>query len=156
MWWEAAIPGDQGQSAPLLCTTGQTAWPSELVGQTGADMTAVTITLDDGTTVEATTANGWFAALWPDSVRAKSAQVTTTSGTTTRERELKIDACPGPELRSLRSFHGSWAGAPQWRPFRDPHEAASSSTAVPVACVRAPGYRVRTSRVARRPVCLTC
>lgn len=54
-----------------------------VTGQAGADVTAVTLVLEDGTRVTATIANGWFAAWWPGTEEATAAQVTTTSGTTT-------------------------------------------------------------------------
>jgi hypothetical protein len=55
------------------------------VGQAGANVTAVTLVLQDGSRVEATTSNGWFAAWWPGSVEAQTAQITTTSGTITQQ-----------------------------------------------------------------------
>jgi hypothetical protein len=39
----------------------------QLAGQVGANVTAVTLVLRNGTTVQATVANGWFAAWWPAS-----------------------------------------------------------------------------------------
>jgi hypothetical protein len=53
-------------------------------GRTGADVTGVTLTLDDGSTVQATVGNGWFVAWWPGSHVVKSAELATSSGTTTQ------------------------------------------------------------------------
>jgi len=53
-------------------------------GRTGSDVTGVTLTLDDGTGVQATVGNGWFIAWWPGSHDVKSAQLTTPSGVTTQ------------------------------------------------------------------------
>jgi hypothetical protein len=53
-------------------------------GPIGAGVTGVTITRSDGTAVRATVKNGWYMAWWPGSVHAVSAQVTSTSGTSTR------------------------------------------------------------------------
>jgi hypothetical protein len=51
-------------------------------GQAGNDVTAVTLVLKGGSHVEATTANGWFAAWWPGGEEAQTAEVTTTNGVT--------------------------------------------------------------------------
>lgn len=55
-----------------------------LDGQIGPAVTAVALVLDDGSTVEATTANGWFAAWWPTNQGVQSANVSTPSGTTSQ------------------------------------------------------------------------
>jgi hypothetical protein len=57
-------------------------------GRAGDGVSAVTLTLDDGTTVQATVANGWFVAWWPSSQSVNSAAVTTPSGTSTQTFEL--------------------------------------------------------------------
>jgi hypothetical protein len=53
-------------------------------GRTGSDVTGVTLTLDDGTSVQATVGNGWFIAWWPSSHVVKSAELATSTGTTTQ------------------------------------------------------------------------
>jgi hypothetical protein len=53
-------------------------------GRTGADVTGVTLTLDDGTNVQATVGNGWFVAWWPSSHVVKSAEIATSTGTRTQ------------------------------------------------------------------------
>jgi hypothetical protein len=55
------------------------------VGRVGVSVTAVTLTLTNGNRVEATTSNGWFAAWWPGGQAAQTADITTTSGTTTQQ-----------------------------------------------------------------------
>jgi len=55
------------------------------VGRVGTDVTGVTLMLADGTRVEATVTNGWYAAWWPGNPSAQTAaEITTTSGTTTQ------------------------------------------------------------------------
>jgi hypothetical protein len=50
-------------------------------GRIGAGVTAVTIKRSDGSSVQATVANGWYLAWWPGTVTATSADITTASGT---------------------------------------------------------------------------
>jgi hypothetical protein len=78
-------------------------------GRTGAGVTAVTIDLSDGTSVQATVAGGWYLAWWPGSVTATNAQVTSSSGTSTvafpSTPTLEAPACPsGAQCRSGYSF----------------------------------------------------
>jgi hypothetical protein len=54
-------------------------------GRTGAGVTAVTIERGDGSSVQATVANGWYLAWWPGTVPARKAEVTTASGTSTEQ-----------------------------------------------------------------------
>ena len=67
-------------------------------GRTGAGVTAVTIERSDGSSVQATVANGWYLAWWPGTVTATNAEVTTASGTTTvafpSTPALPAAACP--------------------------------------------------------------
>jgi len=62
-------------------------------GQVGSGVSQVTLNLKDGSTVQATTENGWFAAWWPGTVTATTASLTTASGTTTA-------TLPTPDLPS--------------------------------------------------------
>jgi hypothetical protein len=57
-------------------------------GRTQPDVTAVSIVRDDGTSVSATTGNGWFVAWWPEDHNAVSATVTTKSGATSEDLTL--------------------------------------------------------------------
>jgi hypothetical protein len=52
-------------------------------GRVGSGVTAVTIDLSDGTSVQATVSNGWYLAWWPGDVSATDAQVSTATGTNT-------------------------------------------------------------------------
>lgn len=52
-------------------------------GRAAADVSAVTIELSDGSSVEATVANGWYLAWWPGTATATNAEITTASGTNT-------------------------------------------------------------------------
>lgn len=54
-------------------------------GRVGAHVTAVTLVLTDGSRIQATVANGWFAAWWPGEQVASTAEVTTTTGTATQQ-----------------------------------------------------------------------
>ena len=53
-------------------------------GRAGDGVTGVTLTLDDGSAVQATVANGWYVAWWPSTQEVKSADITTQSGVTTQ------------------------------------------------------------------------
>ncbi len=57
-------------------------------GRTGADVSGVTLVLDDGTKVQATVHNGWFVAWWPNAAQLKSAAVTTPAGVSTQALNL--------------------------------------------------------------------
>ena len=94
-------------------------------GRTGADVTAVTIDRSDGSSVQATVANGWYLAWWPGTVAAADAKVATTSGTSTvtfpSAPALPAPACPtGAHCASGYSF-GSAGG---------PHSSGRSTTRV--------------------------
>jgi hypothetical protein len=53
-------------------------------GSTGSGVSAVRLTLSDGTHILTTTGNGLFLAWWPGSALVTSATLTTTTGTTTQ------------------------------------------------------------------------
>ncbi len=53
-------------------------------GPLGAGVSGVTIARSDGTSVQATVKNGWYLAWWPGTEHAVTAQVASTSGTTTQ------------------------------------------------------------------------
>jgi hypothetical protein len=50
-------------------------------GRIGTGVTSVTIERSDGSSVRATVSGGWYLAWWPGTVRATTADVTTTTGT---------------------------------------------------------------------------
>lgn len=80
---DAIHPGVDGQGF-TRASLPQAAF-SWTAGRVGQDVTAVTLVLEDGTSVEATTANGWYAAWWPAGESAQTADITTTTGTTTQQ-----------------------------------------------------------------------
>ena len=53
-------------------------------GRAGDGVTGVTLSLDDGSAVQATVANGWYVAWWPSTQEVKSADVTSQSGVITQ------------------------------------------------------------------------
>jgi hypothetical protein len=57
-------------------------------GRAGAGVSGVTLTLDDGTNVQATVGGGWFVAWWPGGHQIKSAELTTPTGTVTQKFNL--------------------------------------------------------------------
>ena len=84
-------------------------------GRTGAAVTAVTIERSDGSSVQATVANGWYLAWWPGTVAATNAEITTASGTSTvafpSTPALPAPACPsGAHCAAGYSF-GSGSGS---------------------------------------------
>jgi hypothetical protein len=87
-------------------------------GRAGSGVTAATLVLADGTHVQATLQNGWFAAWWPSTQTVSSALVTTASGTTTEQLpNADAGACPQPPSGSpgvvsctSRSASGGQAG----------------------------------------------
>jgi len=82
-----AIPIGQGEIVPHLeglRVTADGQGFGYLDGQVGPAVTAVTLVLDDGSSVQATTGNGWFGAWWPGNEGMQSAQITTATGTTTQ------------------------------------------------------------------------
>jgi hypothetical protein len=64
---------------------------SVLDGQAGAGVRAIKLTLDSGTSIQTTVANGWFAAWWPGQRSARSAEITTASGTITQALHIPIN-----------------------------------------------------------------
>jgi hypothetical protein len=81
-------------------------------GRTGSGVTAVTIDRSDGSSVQATVANGWYLAWWPGDVAATNAKVTTASGTSTvafpSPPSRSAPACPsGAHCTSGYSFGGA-------------------------------------------------
>jgi hypothetical protein len=85
-------------------------------GRIGAGVTAVTIERSDGSSVQATVANGWYLAWWPGTVAATNAQVTTASGTSTvafpSTPPLSMPNCPSRARCAAGYSSGSDNGAP--------------------------------------------
>ena len=76
-------------------------------GRTGSDVTGVTLTLDDGSGVQATVGNGWFIAWWPGSHDIKSAQLTTPSGVITQTFDMSQPPVPGGAGSGSRGYRSS-------------------------------------------------
>jgi hypothetical protein len=87
----------QGQSAAVLD------------GRVDADVTSVTLLLDDGSGVQTTVDDGWFAAWWPGSPGAiRSAEIATAAGTTTEQ--LNVPAPPMLPAGGATSGSGASGG----------------------------------------------
>jgi hypothetical protein len=89
-------------------------------GRAGAGVTAVTIERSDGSSVEATVADGWYLAWWPGTVAATNAEIATASGPSTvafpRAPALPAPNCPsGAHCASGYSFGGSSGTPPAGR-----------------------------------------
>lgn len=84
-------------------------------GTAGAGVTAVTIELSDGSSVQATVMGGWYLAWWPGSVTATNATVTTASGTNTvtvpSAPALSAPNCPSGAHCAGGYSYGSGGGA---------------------------------------------
>jgi hypothetical protein len=70
-------------------------------GQVAAAVTGLSLTLSDGSAVQATVADGSFVAWWPGSATASSADVTTATGATTQQ--LTFNQLRPPTLEAGRS-----------------------------------------------------
>jgi hypothetical protein len=84
-------------------------------GTAGAGVTAVTIELSDGSSVQATVTDGWYLAWWPGAVTATNAEVTTVSGTNTvtvpSTPALSAPNCPSGAHCAGGYSYGSVGGA---------------------------------------------
>jgi len=84
---------------------------SFLEGHTGADVSAVTLNLTDGSAVKASSQNGWFVAWWPSSASARTATVTTPQGMTSAALPPAVAAgCPSAPAGASVSCAGAQAG----------------------------------------------
>jgi len=81
-------PGTISTRGPLSMLLAPTVEFGAMAGQVGRGVTAVKLSLDDGSNVEATIKHGWFAAWWPTADGVKSADLTTTTGSTTQPLNL--------------------------------------------------------------------
>jgi hypothetical protein len=88
------IAANGDQSAAQLRSDNDTA--SVVVCEVGANVTGVTLTLDDGTTITTTVNNGWLAGWWPGSDPVQSAEVTTASGTSTQRLTVPTSSNQDP------------------------------------------------------------
>lgn len=80
-------------------------------GRTGADVTGVTLTLDDGTNVQATVGNGWFVAWWPGSHDVNSAELATPTGTVAQAfDQAQPPPPPGGDAGAVHRSSSSMSG----------------------------------------------
>jgi hypothetical protein len=79
-------------------------------GRTGTGVSAVTLVLDDGTKVQASTSNGWFVAWWPSTAQLKAAQLTTATGVSTQTFNLPTGCNTNKDCPNGGAAHGSSAG----------------------------------------------
>jgi hypothetical protein len=78
------------------------------IARSGADVSAATLTLDDGIAVTATVQNGWAVAWWPGNHQVTGAQLTTPSGTQTQT--FPLSPCGHPLDRCGGGSHGAAPG----------------------------------------------
>lgn len=76
-------------------------------GRVGAGVTGVTIDRNDGSSVDATVANGWYIAWWPGTVTAKDAEVTTAAGVNT----VTFPASPASSLTTKPCPTGAYCAS---------------------------------------------
>lgn len=81
---DAVLPGENGAFVTGVDSSSPAISLQWIAGRAGADVSAVTIALADGTDVQATVNNGWFAAWWPGDRSAQTAEITTSAGTTSQ------------------------------------------------------------------------
>jgi hypothetical protein len=81
---DASGGGPIRQASQTHLTTGGGQPYTAVQGEVGSAVNAVTVVLSDGSSVAATVAGGAFIAWWPSAADAVSAQVVTSSGTTTQ------------------------------------------------------------------------
>ena len=99
-------------------------------GPIGAGVTGVTITRNDGSSVQATVKDGWYLAWWPGTQRAVRAEVASATATSTQAfptaRDHPHPACPaGAHCASGYGF----ASAPGHRAERSTVRTAGSRSA---------------------------
>jgi hypothetical protein len=73
----------------------------EMTGQVATDVTAVTVVLQGGSSVQATVANGWFAAWWPVSQDFESGQALTLSLSQSVPQSFQITTATGTTTQPL-------------------------------------------------------
>lgn len=80
----ASLTAQEPQLATADSTNDNAAAPvGSSYGRAGADVSAVTFTFADGSSVDATVENGWYFAWWPGGSRPTSVSVTANSTTVT-------------------------------------------------------------------------
>jgi len=76
-----------------------------ITGQVGSAVTGVTLDLQDGSQVQATTANGWFAAWWPGQQGVTTASALTPTGTVISP--ISVSPHPSPSSNVGRALAGN-------------------------------------------------
>jgi hypothetical protein len=92
-----------------------------IYGYAGGDVTSVTLTLNDGTQVQATTENGLFDAWWPGTEGVQTANVIATTGTSTQTLNIPSVTLPP----------GIFAGAPAGGSAGSGTSTSTRTTATP-------------------------
>ena len=121
-----AVSGSMA-SAPVNVPSGQVVLSSEhqtnrsgqaysfAEGRTGAGVSGVTLTLDDGTKVQATVGGGWFVAWWPGAREIKSADLATPTGTETQTFNLSPEIPCRADQRCSGDTNAVGGGGPGTR-----------------------------------------
>ena len=111
-------------SAPVNVPAGQIVLSSEhqtggagrsysfAEGRTGAGVSGVTLTLDDGAQVQATVGSGWFVAWWPGAREIKSADLATPSGSVTQTFNLSPEIPCRSDERCSNGSNAVGGGGP--------------------------------------------
>jgi len=84
-------------------------------GRTGAGVSGVTLTLDDGTNVQATVGGGWFVAWWPGDREIKSADLATSTGAVTQTFNLSPEIPCRTDQRCSSTSNAVGGGGPATR-----------------------------------------
>jgi hypothetical protein len=104
------VPADQLQLSTSHLTNRDGQAYSFADGRAGADVTGATLVLDDGTQVQATVQNGWFVAWWPTPHEVKTADLTTTTGTSTQTFDTNNESPCGKNLCTGGGFSANSSG----------------------------------------------
>lgn len=112
-------------------------------GRAGAEVSAITLVLDDGSDVTATVQHGWFVAWWPGAESAKSAELATPSGVRTQTLPDRSPCAPnactggphgsggGPVTSSSSSFGSGDGGGEASGSYRGGQVTSSFRTSQP-------------------------
>jgi hypothetical protein len=123
----------------------------QIAGQVGAGVTAVAVVLEDGTTVRATVANGWFAAWWPGSLAVTGTGSTADQGptsplalslSTSIPRSFEVTTASGTTTQPLNLAevqHALQPAAPSGATGASGPSSADSALAASFAVLRQPG-----------------
>jgi len=100
------VHGEQGSSGVSISTTARSGQPYTIaIGPAPSEVGAVTLSLEDGTSVQATVASSRFAAWWPSASRPTSVAFGTPSGTHTEA--LSFPPAPTTTAKPARASGAS-------------------------------------------------